>query len=50
MKTENTNKGSKNSGSIFDYSNLKENLELFSYKNKKVINQIEIEYRKKHLD
>ena len=43
MKTENIIKDLKNSGNLFVFSNLDENDDLFSFKNKKVINKIKIE-------
>ena len=43
MRTENTIKDMKNLEDIFDFSNLDENHELFSNKNKKVFGQFEIE-------
>ena len=42
MKTQNIIKHLKNSKDIFDLSNLYENHELFSTRNKKVFNKIEI--------
>ena len=43
MKTENINKDLKNLEDIFDFSNLDENHELFSEKNKKVIGRFKNE-------
>ena len=43
MKTENIKKDLKNLEDIFDFSNLDENHELYSNKNKKVINRFKIE-------
>ena len=43
MKTENINKDFKNLEDIFDFSNLDQNHELFSEKNKKVIGKFKIE-------
>ena len=49
MKTENINRDLKNSGTIFDFSSLHENDDLFSNKNKKLINKIKIEPPKNFL-
>ena len=46
MKTENIFKDFKNLETIFDFSNLDENHELFSEKNKKVIGNFRVEIRK----
>ena len=43
MKTENITKDLKNLEDIFDFSNLDENHELYSSKNKKVISKLKIE-------
>ena len=43
METENIIKDLKNLENIFDFSNLNENLELFSEKNRKVIGKFKIE-------
>ena len=48
MKTENIIEDLKNLEDIFDFSNLDENHELFSNKNKKVIGKFEIETPKKN--
>ena len=47
MRTENNINDLKNLEDIFDFSNLDENLELFSEKNKKVIGKFKIETPKK---
>ena len=46
-KTENINKDLKKLEDIFDFSNLDENRELFSKKNKNVIGKFKIETPKK---
>ena len=47
MRTEYIIEDLKNLEDIFDFSNLDENRELFSIKNKKVISKLKIEYPKK---
>ena len=44
MKTEKINRDFENFSNMFGFSNLVENHEFFSYKNKKVINNFKTEY------